>query len=505
MSFSGPHAQGQISSELLVYSTSGTDRIPTFNVEGQEMLSLNALVPLIQIQIEENSRPDILSISTESANIILTEGQQVVSVNGRLISLRSAPRIFQGQWAIPLEFLERVLQPIYSGTFDFRSNSRVLVLEDAHVPKISTSYLSGTDYDRLTLEVTPATSYKIDQDLQHLTLHFDANGLDILDFPLLSGELVTTFEQLSESPDISISLGPTFDSLSVSSQKLTNGGELLSIDLVSKNIAAADASVEEVTSLNADNLTETLPTSFPDFSNKKQIRSVAIDPGHGGSDYGSQGVNGTNEKDITLAIALQLQQVIENRLGLDVILTRDRDETVDLDARAAIANNNKADLFISLHVNSSARPSAIGAEVFYLSIDEYSSEAQELAEHATAPVSVVTGGSRTINMLLWDVAQIGYVEQSAHLSSIVQNELKQRIAMNTQPIQQAPFRVLVGANMPAVLIELGSIYEPAEEYRLTSDRFQTAVVESLVASILKFGSDLDRWDQINPTNSQEQE
>ena len=108
-------------------------------------------------------------------------------------------------------------------------------------------------------------------------------------------------------------------------------------------------------------------------------------------------------------------------------------------------------------------------------------------------------------MLLWDVAQIGYVEECSHLSGIVQNELKQRIAMNTQPIQQAPFRVLVGANMPAVLIELGSIYEPAEEYRLTSDRFQTAVVESLVASILKFGSDLDRGNQIDPKNSQEQE
>ena len=115
-SFSGPHAQGQISSEVLVYSVSGTDRIPTFEVEGQEMLYLNALAPLIQLQIEENSRPDTLSISAESANIILTEDQQVVSVNGRLISLRSAPRIFRGQWAIPLEFLGRVLQPIYSNT-----------------------------------------------------------------------------------------------------------------------------------------------------------------------------------------------------------------------------------------------------------------------------------------------------------------------------------------------------------------------------------------------------
>ena len=484
---------------------SGTDRIPTFEVEGQEMLYLTALAPLIHLQIEENSRPDTLSISAESANIILTEDQQVVSVNGRLISLRSAPRIFRGQWAIPLEFLGRVLQPIYSNTFDFRSSSRLLVLGDAHVPKISSVYLRGADYDRLTLEVTPSTSYNIDQDERHLTLQFDASGLDILDFPLLNGELVANFEQLAESPNISISFGPMFDSFSISSQQLTDGGELLSIELVSKNFAETDASAEEVASLNSDVRPNTLPTPLPDFSNKKQIRSVAIDPGHGGNDYGSQGINGTNEKDITLAIALQLQQVIENRLGLDVILTRDRDETVDLDARAAIANNNKADLFISLHVNSSARPSAIGAEIFYLSIDEYSSEAQELAEHATAPVPVVTGGSRTINMLLWDVAQIGYVEQSAHLSLIVQNELKQRIEMNPQPIQQAPFRVLVGANMPAVLIELGSIYDPTEEYRLTSDRFQTAVVESLVASILKFGEDLGQWDQMGPQNSQEQE
>jgi N-acetylmuramoyl-L-alanine amidase len=221
------------------------------------------------------------------------------------------------------------------------------------------------------------------------------------------------------------------------------------------------------------------------------LRIVAIDPGHGGDETGASGPGGTLEKQITLDVAQRLRAAIESRLGLRVVLTRTGDETIPLDQRAAIANFNQADLFISLHANASIRTTATGAEVFYLSLDEYGQEAQDLAEFEGQRMAVAGGGSREIDLILWDMAQVRYLEQSARLAAIVEEELRGRLDMSPRAIQQAPFRVLVGANMPAVLVEMGFISNPAQEQQLTTPVFQGAVVEALLASIVRFRDHLE--------------
>jgi N-acetylmuramoyl-L-alanine amidase len=169
-----------------------------------------------------------------------------------------------------------------------------------------------------------------------------------------------------------------------------------------------------------------------------------------------------------------------------VILTRDRDESVGLDERAAVANNNKADLFVSLHANASVRPSTAGAEVFYLSLDDYGDEAQRLAQGEGEALPVFGGGSREIEVILWEMAQARYIEQSAALARIVEGSLRSRVPMSPRAIQQAPFRVLVGANMPAVLVEMGFITNPEQEKQLASDAFQNLLVQSLVDGVVAF-------------------
>ena len=228
---------------------------------------------------------------------------------------------------------------------------------------------------------------------------------------------------------------------------------------------------------------------------ERSVRVVAIDPGHGGDDLGSQGAEGTLEKNITLSVSRRLRSALEGRLGMRVISTRVLDQTVELDERAAIANNNGADLFISLHVNASARPSATGAEVFYLSIDEYGAEARELADREGSRIPVVGGGNREIDLILWEMAQVRYVDNSARAAEIVAQELQRRVPMGPRSVQQAPFRVLVGANMPAVLVELGSISDPNDERRLTGANFQNDVVEALVASVVRIREYLQSADR----------
>ena len=135
---------------------------------------------------------------------------------------------------------------------------------------------------------------------------------------------------------------------------------------------------------------------------------------------GAHGPGGTLEKNVTLSVARRLKAALEARLGVRVILTRDGDQTVELDERAALANNNKADLFISLHANASVRPSAAGAEVFYLSLEEYGDQAQRVARGETEALPVFGGGTRDIEVILWEMAQARYIEESAVLAQAVE-------------------------------------------------------------------------------------
>ena len=216
------------------------------------------------------------------------------------------------------------------------------------------------------------------------------------------------------------------------------------------------------------------------------MRTIVIDAGHGGDEHGARGPQGTLEKDVTLGVARRLKAAIESRLGARVILTREADQTVGLDERAAVANNNKADLFISLHANASVRGSAAGAEVFYLSLGDYGAQAQRVAQGESEALPVFGGGTRDIDVILWEMAQARHIEQSAALATAMEASLRQRVPMSPRAIQQAPFRVLVGANMPAVLVEMGFITNAEQERQLASEAFQSSIVQAIVDSIAQF-------------------
>jgi N-acetylmuramoyl-L-alanine amidase len=181
-----------------------------------------------------------------------------------------------------------------------------------------------------------------------------------------------------------------------------------------------------------------------------------------------------------------LKASLESRLGARVLLTRDDDKTVGLDERAALANNNKADLFLSLHANASLRRAASGAEVFYLSLDRADEEARKVAESEGVAMPVFGGGTREIDVILWEMAQTRHIEESAGLARAIEVQLRTSVPMSSRAIQQAPFRVLVGANMPAVLVELGYLTNATQEVQLANPDFQARVAASLTEAIRKF-------------------
>lgn len=222
----------------------------------------------------------------------------------------------------------------------------------------------------------------------------------------------------------------------------------------------------------------------------KGIRTIVIDPGHGGLEVGAKGKFGTLEKDITLAISLRLKVLIEKNLAFHVELTRDRDIDVTLENRAAIANNHRAELFISVHANSSYRRNANGSETFFLSLNATDEEARRLAylENNSADLDkpLATENKDDIMMILWDMAQSAYLKQSQRLAEIIQDELNSLLGTKDRGIKQAPFKVLTGVACPAVLVESAFISNPEEERDLVQEAFQENVAQAIYRGLVRY-------------------
>jgi N-acetylmuramoyl-L-alanine amidase len=285
-----------------------------------------------------------------------------------------------------------------------------------------------------------------------------------------------------ETPQVIVfELGPRFASYRSSDQAGASGAARIVIDFAAQTEAPAPGAPAQPA---APQPGETPP--LLDLPPPGGLRAIVIDPGHGGDETGAKGPQGVLEKNVTLSVARRLKAALEARLGVRVLLTRDGDQTVPLDQRAALANNNKADLFLSLHANASLRGTVSGAQVFFLSLAEYGDEALRAAQAGPEMLPVLGGGSRDIDVVLWDMAQARHIEQSAALAKTVESGLREHVPMNTTPLQQAPLRVLVGANMPAVLVEMGFLSNPAQEKQLVADEFQNSLVQALIDGILRF-------------------
>lgn len=231
------------------------------------------------------------------------------------------------------------------------------------------------------------------------------------------------------------------------------------------------------------------------------IRTVVIDPGHGGTDTGAIGPGGLEEKTITLALAKKLSARLSKELKLRVLLTRDTDELIPLTQRTAMANQFQADLFISIHLNSALRRGAQGTESYFLSLDASDELSKQVAERENevdvAPAAPEQAGD--LKFILWDLAQQEYLKESSELAETIQDELSKATNSENRGVKQAPFRVLIGATMPASLVEVGFISNPDEETKLRSEEHQDKLVAAIVSAVQRFKAQYDAKVGVSPT------
>jgi len=217
---------------------------------------------------------------------------------------------------------------------------------------------------------------------------------------------------------------------------------------------------------------------------RRKVETIVIDPGHGGRDSGTAGGGGLTEKTLTLRIARSLKSTLERRLPVRVVLTRSDDTYLPLETRTAIANQYDAELFISLHLNASRGSNAKGAETYFLSLQATDKSAELFAQ---AENTRSGGGSvDDLDLILWDLAQNRHLGRSQSLAKMIQSELNERMGITNRGVKQAPFRVLMGARMPAVLVEVGFLSNEEEARRLGTAEYQAELVSGLADAIARY-------------------
>lgn len=460
-----------------VVSKEGRQPLPTRTISGQEMFAVEDLARLFNLTTTEDTIAGGLTISLRGQTILLSPNQEIASVAGRLISLPAPPAREGSAWFVPVDFVSRALAPIAGTPIDLRKPSRLIVTGDIRMPRVAGRVEPLGALTRVTFDVAPATKYVVAQEGNRLIVRFEADALDAALPAPAAPDLVAAIRP--EGPAaIAIELGPRYASFRSSELPGDRGGIRIVIEIVAKTTDAPAPATPTAPPAEAPPLLDLVPAGT--------LRTVVIDPGHGGADEGARGANGGLEKNVSLSVARRLKAALEARLGVRVILTRDGDGGLGPDERAAVANNNKADLFISLHANASVRPAASGAQVFYLDLDEYGDEAQRAASAAPESLPVFGGGSRNIEVVAWRLAQARHIDRSATLARAIEASLRGRVTMNARSLQQGPLRVLVGANMPAVLVEVGFLSNPEQEALLASDAYQNNVVQGIVDAVIQF-------------------
>ena len=226
-----------------------------------------------------------------------------------------------------------------------------------------------------------------------------------------------------------------------------------------------------------------------------KINRIVIDAGHGGHDDGTVGPSGVMEKDVVLDIALRLATLVQTRLGAEVVLTRSDDTFVPLTERTAIANEHKADLFLSIHANSSPAPSAAGTETFLLNLNS-SPGAITVAARENAGSDKSVGELRD---LIQSIAQNDKIAESQTFASDIQSSIfsqaaKSNTAARDRGVKKAPFVVLIGARMPSVLAEIGFLSNPKDESNLNKPEYRQKIAESLYHGIAQYSQSLSHFE-----------
>jgi N-acetylmuramoyl-L-alanine amidase len=441
------------------------------------LVDLGTVTELLGGELEIGPLEQSHTLRLAEREIVLGPDSAVMIMDQEIIQLRDTPRVGATGLQVPLDALARTYGDLLG--FDFRWNAesrelgvarrplRMLTVQvdDVHFQGVSTLVLKFGAQPRYRVA---AAGSRLEVEVLGDRLEAEEDVVVLRDDPLI--------------------------------RQVEIGDSRIRIDLAPEAVAAEPYVVHRppwyqlVFDVSRQSLsTETVPRAERRRPSAGSELKIMIDPGHGGDEIGAIGKSGSEEKDLTLVLARTLKRQLESRLPVRVVLTRSDDQELPLETRTALANQNQADLFVSLHLNSEVGTGARGAETFFLSMEASDAAAAQAAERenrAGAAPPAEIDDELGLQLILWDLAQSHHLAESQRLATLIQQELNEALGIRNRGVKQAPFRVLMGATMPAVLVELGFLSNPQEEAKLQTASYRSELVSALVRAIIRYRAQL---------------
>ena len=418
----------------------------------------------------------VLTLTGHGHKVLVGAGTAQVPVDQRLVSISRPAQTISGALYAPPDFFEKVLFPLVGASGSYDAVKRIWTLAEAKALAIDVAVVHVEAATQVVLRQSGPAKFVSTASASAIQVRWPDRTVAA---PFAEKKYEDPFVSAVRFSDDGAAIALRDPGLSGRAYALT----------------APDRVVVEVTRAAERPQGGLAPPPAAPAAEAPPV--IVIDPGHGGTETGAIGPGGLQEKQATLEIAKKLAATLPRSIACRVVLTRDVDGLVSLDDRTATANHERADLFLSIHANSSRIANARGSETYYLSLEASDKLAQEVAasENATTPPAEATpapdaananSADHALDFVLWDLAQSAHLKESSELAEEIQDELNGVSGTESRGIKQAPFRVLVGATMPAVLIETAFISNADEEKKLASPEFQQSVADGIARAVARF-------------------
>ena len=478
---------------------SSPQRIDIVVLGGVEYVLVGEIASVFDLGKFWNGVKKSVTLKQADREATLAVDSKEARVNGKRVVLASSPKLFKDMMAVPLgDFTLKVLTPLLANTSLELSERSGLLSVAKGVRLKGLRFHSYDDHTRLVLEFFEEPKvYQVSQTSAGVIVitvlgatHDSARVLEIDDGVIDKVSLTRNPDQMVAAVSLAL---PNLNYRSfllaapprvvIDVHRSVNGnGELPS----SLSREEAPASIQGPNGLGG---------APPD---SLRVKTVIIDPGHGGKDSGAKGRN-VLEKNIVLDIAKRLRDEIKkNKLDVRVVMTRETDEYVPLEERARIAHENKGDgeaIFISIHANDSRRRNISGFETYFFDVEARGEGAAEMVETENSFVSFEDNGSKEMSILskiLDDMEWTAHIQQSSYLAEVIQGEMDRKVEGNNRGVKQGPFFVLRNVSLPRVLVEVGFLSNSWEEKNLRKPQHRQKIAGSLFQSIKRYKQEIER-------------
>jgi N-acetylmuramoyl-L-alanine amidase len=474
-----PPAAAQIDVVVTYDDDRAPDTVPAWTLpSGGEVLYFRAndVARLFRATQFWNATSRKVMLGVGRTRFSLTVDTRVVVIDGEPILLRAPVSYDSGFVMIPLEFILEVASHYTPWTFNWDADSRTLTMRGFGYNVERVAFTTAANRTTATITLT-----------EPLLFHMDANTPGLVRLKLYGGRVDTRVASQREPRGL-------IDG--VRSEQTDRDAFIyfaIKRNTTRIRIDREDNPDRIVLVLEKGELPEIPDTEFEgsriveivdETTAERRIKTVVIDPGHGGKDHGKTGASGLLEKDVNLMLAEAIRDRLERELDVDVVLTREDDRLLSLTNRAEIANESGGDLFVSIHCNSWFSERTGGFEAYFLSPARSESE-RALARYENAAGGNVVANSPggDVDFIIWDLVQNEYINESSTFAEYVQKAMSDRLEIRNRGVKQANFVVLQGANMPAVLIETAFLSNPTEERLLADPDFHREVADGMVEAI----------------------